>query len=248
MKYLNVSLLILLFIAIGCSPKIRTSILRSELPGLNKNDEIVVLSENDQNIAIPENSQLIGTLKIGDTGFTTDCGYDKIISDAKAEARKMGGNILKISELKKPSRFGSSCFRIKAEVYRNLSNQFTSLLKEYQKNKNKSRLPSGADYAKVYFYRPKAPISILAGYKIRMDKDSIICKIKNGRQCEITIKDFKQYTFWAQAETIDSLQIDIKKGQEYYIRCSANPGFTLVRPYLDLVENRIAREEISNMK
>lgn len=52
------------------------------------------------------NSILVGTLKVGDTGFTTDCGYNKIIHDAKIQARKFGGNIVQITELKRPKKGG----------------------------------------------------------------------------------------------------------------------------------------------
>jgi len=36
----------------------------------------------------PDNAEFLGHVKIGDTGFSTNCSYATIIDDAKLEARK----------------------------------------------------------------------------------------------------------------------------------------------------------------
>jgi len=40
----------------------------------------------------------LGKIKIGDTGFSTDCSYEKAIEIAELEARKVGGNAVKITK------------------------------------------------------------------------------------------------------------------------------------------------------
>ena len=67
-------------------------------------------------VAVPEEAAVLGTVKIGDTGFSTNCSYDTVIARAKEAARGAGGNAIKITEHRLPSLFGSTCHRIKATV------------------------------------------------------------------------------------------------------------------------------------
>jgi len=237
-------LLILLTIIIGCSPKIRSSISNSNFTHLDESAEIIILDS----AVLPENSQYIGDLKIGDTGFSTDCSYNKVMSDAKAEARKVGGNLIQIIELKEPSTWGSTCYRIKAKIYRNMDTQLLMPLKEDYVNRNRSRLPVDANYASVYIYRPKMMVGSAIGYKVRMDNDSVVCRTRSGEKCEVRITDFGKHTFWAKTESADSLTIDIQKGQEYFIRCAMGIGVFIGRPDLNLVENHVAMKEFEEME
>lgn len=108
-KYLLVTISIIIS---SCSPKINTYVLEKNLP-LKVNEKIVVY-EKDQNK--PEKSKVIATTKLGDSGFTTKCDYNTMLEIAKNEARKVGGNAIKITEHILPSVFGSSCHRIKADI------------------------------------------------------------------------------------------------------------------------------------
>ncbi len=65
---------------------------------------------------LPEDADKIGNIKVGDSGFSTNCGFDKVMEDAKIEARKIGGNILFITRHKTPDLW-SSCHRISADIY-----------------------------------------------------------------------------------------------------------------------------------
>jgi hypothetical protein len=210
---------------------------------LDPQKEVLVL---DSVTPLP-NSILVGTLKVGDTGFTTDCGYNKIINDAKIQARKFGGNIVQIIELKRPKKGGSTCYRIKANILSIKDKETFTKLQMASKKKNETRLPSNADYAKVFLYRPKMFTGNFIGYKVRMDTDSIVCRVRNGEKCEIKIYEFGRHTFWAKTETKDSLVIDIQKGQEYFIRCGMNPGILVGRPDLNQIENHIAIKEFEVM-
>ena len=59
----------------------------------------------------------IGEVKIGDSGLTVDCGYETVIEQAKAEARKVGGNGIKLTKVDSPD-FMSTCYRITADILR----------------------------------------------------------------------------------------------------------------------------------
>ena len=56
-------------------------------------------------------------LKFGDSGFSTDCGWEAVLSEAKNSVRAIGGNVLKITRHASPDAF-SSCDRIQANVHR----------------------------------------------------------------------------------------------------------------------------------
>lgn len=96
----------------GCSPKISTRINKTYSP-LNYKEDVLVLGLNDK---IPDNAQQLGEVKISHTGFTTNCSYDVVLDKAKLEARKVGGNVIKITEHKPPANMGSNCHRIKALI------------------------------------------------------------------------------------------------------------------------------------
>ena len=68
---------------------------------------------------IPENAVLLGSVSVGEAGFTKtkDCTYQAVISDARRLAAGMGGNTIVITEHKEPSEWTTTCHRIKANVY-----------------------------------------------------------------------------------------------------------------------------------
>lgn len=64
---------------------------------------------------VPDRVEVLGKVSVGEGGFTTRCGLDDVIGEAKLEARKCGGNAVKITSHKTPSLF-SSCHRIEADI------------------------------------------------------------------------------------------------------------------------------------
>jgi hypothetical protein len=97
----------------ACSPRITTQIVQPFTP-LHSRAEVLVLLPNDK---IQEDVTRVGAVKVWDSGFTTDCNYDKVMSLAKQEARKHGGNILQITTHKTPDIL-STCHRIEASILR----------------------------------------------------------------------------------------------------------------------------------
>ena len=235
MKRTFILLLLSTIILQSCSPKIKTNLNTEAKDALKAETEILIIQQDEM---IPENSQLIGDLKIGDSGFSTDCGYSKVIDEAKEAARSSGANLIYLTEVKEPN-LASTCYRIKAKLYRNLNADALAELAEKRESENESRLPSDADYAIVYFYRPKNFTGSMIGYKVRMDEEDVIGRVRNGEKFEYKITDFGKHEFWAKTESKTSVIIDVKKGEEYFIECGLSMGIAVGKPKMSLVENAI---------
>jgi hypothetical protein len=92
---------------------------------LNYNETVLVFTLYQE---APFDAEPLGTIKIGDKGFTTQCSLEKVIELAKLEARKAGGNAIKIVEHKEPN-LASTCHRITAEILKvNVSYGFKYLI------------------------------------------------------------------------------------------------------------------------
>lgn len=238
-----------LIIALGillqsCSPRINSHLSGIHYSPIDHKNDIYVMEVDEK---IPEDSQFIGDLKIGDSGFSNNCGYSKVIEEAKKMARVSGANIILLTKVKKPN-LGSTCYRIKAKMYRNLEE---SVLVEIERNiylKNKSRLPDNADYAVVHFYRPRYFTGSAIGYKIKHNDKNSIGRIRNGSYFEYKIKDFGEHKFIAKTEAETSVTLNIEKGKEYFIRCGIKMGVIVARPEMYKIENRIAIDELKEMK
>jgi hypothetical protein len=101
---------------------------------------------------------------------------------------------------------------------------------ESRKLENKSSLPFDVDYAVVHFYRLKNFTGSMIGFKIRMDNETVIGRVRNGGKFEYKIKDFRKLEFWGKTESRTSVIIDIEKGKEYFVRCGINMGIAVGRP------------------
>lgn len=61
-------------------------------------------------------ARLLAKVKVGDLGVTLDCRYHDVLGKATDRARKIGGNLLVITEHTR-NTVKSNCHRIKGEVY-----------------------------------------------------------------------------------------------------------------------------------
>ena len=114
MKKLKLLLSItVILIFYSCSPRISTSISKN-YPPLDYKQKVVLIKLDQPK---PENSEELGQIKVGDSGFSTKCNYEVVIDNAKLEARKVGGNAIKIIKHKTPDLW-SSCHRITAIILR----------------------------------------------------------------------------------------------------------------------------------
>ena len=234
MKKLSILMALLSLIFFNsCNPKISTSISKSYAP-LDYRQEIVVIGLNQ---AEPDNSELLGTVKIGDTGFSTNCDYSTAIDKAKLEARKVGGNAIKIIEHKPPTAMGSSCHRIKARIL---------MLKDAEQflPDKEEEILLDVDYAILNIYRYGGPGALIS-FDLYLG-DSVICRVQNNYKTTLYIKKDGLSTLWARTEAKSEIPIDIKIGKTYYLLCGITMGAFVGRPKLELIDNRIGKIELES--
>lgn len=108
---------ILFFITVigftNCSPKISTNFTNSQ-PKLSIDEKVALL---DIDHKLPENVVKVGELRFQDSGFSTNCSFNSLMTQARNEARINGANIVKVVDKKKPDLW-SSCHRLKIELYK----------------------------------------------------------------------------------------------------------------------------------
>lgn len=97
----------------SCSPKISSNFTNPQ-PKLSIDEKVALL---DIGHNLPENIVKIGELRFQDSGFSTDCSFNSLMTQARNEARKNGANIVKVIDKKKPDLW-SSCYRLKIELYK----------------------------------------------------------------------------------------------------------------------------------
>lgn len=110
---LGISKLIIILILFGCASTVRTTSV-TNYPPTPISEPIVVYGLND---LVPMDAKNIGTIKISDSGFSVDCGWNHVIEEAKNECRSIGGNAIKLITVNEPD-FSSTCYRITAYVLR----------------------------------------------------------------------------------------------------------------------------------
>ncbi|HNY02352.1 MAG TPA: hypothetical protein PKG48_07190 [Bacteroidales bacterium] len=113
MKILLAGLIGLTMLLGSCAPKVTTFVTKT-YPPANPRQRVMVYGLREP---VPEKAEQLGGLKIGDTGFSMDCSLETVIAKAQEEARKVGGNALKITSHTPPDLF-SSCHRISAVILR----------------------------------------------------------------------------------------------------------------------------------
>ncbi len=235
LKFYFSCLCLLLLLSVSCTPKVRSTITNRQA-SLNYNQPVKVLHFND---SVSVDGEQIGILKVGDTGMSTKCSYQLVLEKAKEEARKAGGNVIRITEHKSPD-FMSSCHRIKADIL--LVNQENFDLLEMETDEADPSL----DYAVLYIYRNMGT-GALVNYNVHLG-DSLICRVSNRFKQKIIIHKEGQTELWAKTESKVSLPVDIRHGRSYYIRCGVATGVVVGRPTLDLVSKQAGIKEFESVK
>lgn len=108
------SLLIILLsgLIFSCSPKVSLVLTKRYSPR-SPQDTVRVYEQNEE---IPKQSELLAKIAVYDAGAAVKCGYDRILSIAKTEALKIGGDGLQIIDHMRPSFWGSTCHQIRANI------------------------------------------------------------------------------------------------------------------------------------
>ncbi len=236
MKHLpNLFLFTIILLLNSCSPKISTNIGK-KYPALDYKQDVLVIELNQPE---PDGAEILGEVKIGDNGLTTDCSYETVIDKAKMEARKVGGNAVKITQHKLPSAMGSSCHRISARIIR------VNNIEDYQANAVEEIL-AHVDYAILNVYR-YGGVGALVAYDLRLG-DSVICRVRNNFKTTLHIKKEGLNTLSAKTEAKSEIPIDIQMGKTYYIRCGMTMGAFVGRPKIELTDAKTGKTEFESFK
>jgi hypothetical protein len=223
------------FFLVSCSVRISTELIKT-YPLLDYKQEVKVYEIQDE---IPGNSEFLGVVKVEDAGFTLKCGYQFVLEKAKMEARKTGGNAIKIVEHLKPDLY-SSCHRITAKILK------TDTLAPNSGVNIQNLIDSTIDYAVLYVYR-NSKIGPLVSYNLYLG-DSVICRVNNEWCQEIKITKKGLNEIWAKTESKSSLPIEVKSGQKYYLRCGVVMGLLVGRPSLEYVDSDLGKIEYNSIK
>jgi len=151
----------------ACSPRINTRITKNYPPQAPDAPVAVYTKAPD----VPPQSEPIGTVDIGDTGFTTNCDSATVFSLAKTETRKAGGNGLLVTRYLRPSFFGSSCHQISGTML---------LVSDFSRTENDSpetitfvqAQPAEVSYQQPSNQFPRMSFMLDAGYNWRTAKIS----------------------------------------------------------------------------
>lgn len=218
---------LLALILIGCSPRVTTNLQTSYDP-LNEDEPVAVLGIDEPR---PDNSVFLGTVSIGDTGFTMNGGsYDEVVSLAKERARQAGGNVLRITKHTAPD-WVSSIHRIQAEILR--AEGFYVADETIPETIN----PEHLDYAVICFFRESAS---MVNYDVYIGEDRVY-RAKNYSAKEVRLYDFGKTEIWAKTEAKSSIVLDIVPGGEYYVYCGISTGILVGEPFLQSLPAQYAR-------
>lgn len=179
--------------------------------------------------------------------FNFDCGYNNLIEDMKTMARREGGNVIKINEVLEPD-VHNSCYRIKADIlYCKNANNLIAREDAYQDSITKCKFPANPGYALLYVYRIEQPDGYERAYNLHLN-DSVLCRVT--KYCKQEIKLYKKgvNSLWAETEARDSIKMDVKFGEEYFLKCSLKMGIIIGRPDLEFIPKEEGRFEYENLK
>lgn len=221
---------ILSLILTGCNAKVSTQITKT-YPAIDSTQNIHVLRWEE---SLPENTEVIGMVEVGDNGLTgnSKCTYEAVIEKAKEEARKAGGNAIKITKHKIPDVI-SSCHRITADIL-HIENADSYLFGMMPKQ------TADSNYATLNIFREDATFGVI--FDLYLGK-SLLCRVPHNFKKTILIKANGPTTLWAETEKKEELEVDLRPGHVYYLRCGVSTGIAIGRPSLSITESNALRAD-----
>ena len=205
----------------SCKPFYYTKIEQT-IPISNTEESIQVFGLSAE---IPDDAEVLGTVKVGESGFTAtkNCTFENVLNTAKERAKAAGGNALKIVYHIPPGK--STCHRIKAKILR-LQDIKTVVQNTQSLNKT---------YAILNIYCE--PDTNYIDYDLHLN-DSIICKVSKNLRTSVAVKKEGLNTIWAQIDQKTEIQVNIEFGQVYYLKCNLLPGDAGKQPLLRIVDSQ----------
>ena len=93
-------------------------------------------------------------------------------------------------------------------------------------------------YALLYVYRPALLTGSLVGFNLHLTNsavnDSVIGRAKNNSKFVVKLYQEGKTQIYAQTESKRFVNIDVKFGKKYYLKCEIAMGLFVGRPKLDL--------------
>lgn len=102
------------------------------------------------------------------------------------------------------------------------------------------------DKGLVYIYRPSSFIGGGVSYDVKVG-EAPVTTLYNGGYYPYFVKP-GEVEFWAKTETKSAVTLDVKPGQEYYVKGTVGIGILVGRPHLMVVQPEIGATEISGCK
>jgi hypothetical protein len=96
-----------------------------------------------------------------------------------------------------------------------------------------------SNYAMLYVYRPKNYVGSFISYDLKLTNsaytDLVLGEVKNNSKFAVKLMQEGKTEIWAKTEVKNSVNIDVKYGEKYYIKCGVTMGVVVGRPDLNLI-------------
>jgi len=233
----NFLFLVILLTLGSCAMKPITNVIRKESPLPSKSKVVILGLESTP----PPNAVKLGEVKFRENGLSVKCSEDRVNFLAREAARKMGGNLVKITKETLPNVI-SSCYRMNADIYKvdkidNLQDvSFNEIENPILKEK-------ADNFAVIHFFRNNGT-GFAIGYNIMIgdDKTPVTRSKYKFRSTVITNKLGKQ-KIWGKTEVTKELTLDLQAGKEYYVDSEIGMGVMVGHPSFRLVRNDLGKKQ-----
>jgi hypothetical protein len=171
----------------------------------------------DEYTPVPEGYKHLGEVNVRD-GLKLSCGFFLTMNAAVDKVKKLGGNVLKIKEMREPTMWGSACYRIIGDAY--TTTNFDAIMQTLQFARDTITpkfIADNATYALLCIYRPRSAFEWTEKYKVYMD-DQVICTMGNNEKQFIKITRQGRIRIGCHAKIEDNPQVDIRFGNIYFFR------------------------------
>jgi len=109
-----------------------------------------------------------------------------------------------------------------------------------------SKSPTDKPFATIFIYRPRNFTGAAISYNIRLN-DSVICRIKNNTKYEIKVYKEGPAEISAETEQKRKVNINVKFGEQYYLKCGITMGVMVGRPEINLIYPEQGRLDYENL-
>ncbi|UBZ06760.1 DUF2846 domain-containing protein [Salegentibacter mishustinae] len=219
---------IVLLVLISCSNS-------KHIPERKKYDNIKIVGINDTIVTM---TKPLGKIDIGFNFFYQNCGWEQVMKEAEAQARELGGNVIKITEHNPVNNLNNTCHSIKADVYK-----ISKSSKIF--NKDISTIDSiiGDHTAEIKVYRYSG--ASLFKYNLYLN-DSLIGKVSSNYKRSFKIKEAGNYKLSVGRNKKEEVNFKINPGNTYYFKIDIGLKFFVERPQLKRMSKKQGKVEFES--